>query len=509
MNMRILIAFFIATLFSAELVYAESCAASLHSPQSLSGAAADILKQTQVDYIKRDPHDFCQRNMLLRGLNANHVAPVDVEEISTSDLKQKYAEKIQADTSWTISLIPTKESRVRAFLSGADSASAFDLGPKTVDIAKYDQQLAMFKDYFSRPEAIAQSLDCSKKQNSIPNKSGCAVFQKISLPIEATAKKAAACVEISLWHSRGCSAGLSVIEDTMTPVSRDGAVGTTYAPPKLWSEVLGNPKYDTGLRLAAMSVIDRLNGKSQEQNANIFSDLQNAFQKSGMKSDEAKDAAFNILGLIGGASSNLAARLGGLGLESQKAKALSLISGALPLLDYKKATEGNGTLYSLPASVSSKCDNAKTYHFWLAAYLSRSLVKDGKIDEVGAVDATFVAEKGYQVSRNLGRRNHDDDADSSSVIAKQPYDPVHQVQRMDLNFAAAGAEFGARSLKTTDAKLNLDQSLASMIENSKVTSPVSKEEAQSMGFVSSYLKWEKEVSPDTALTAIQKQSDDQ
>ena len=209
----------------------------------------------------------------------------------------------------------------------------------------------------------------------------------------------------------------------------------------------------------------------------------------------------SILGLIGSASSNLATRIGALGVLNQKTKALISIATALPYLDYMKSTEGKASLYSLPASVVSSCDNAKTYHFWMAAYLARMLANKNEIGPDGIAAAVFVAEKGYQVSRNI---TNDRAGSASSIITKMPYDPVHQVQRMDLNFAAAGAEFGARSL-TTDTKLNLDQSLVSMIENSRVTPPVSKEEAKGMGLISTYLKWEKEVSPNTALDAVEKQ----
>ena len=469
---------------------ASDCRQAKDSLQSLSGAAADILKQTQIDYVKKDPHDFCQRNMLLRGLNANGVTPPNVDKISTDELKEKYAEKILANsdfaasTGWEHSLIPTYENRNFSFGTGTRNIN-FDLASGT----------------FSSPPAYTVHLSCPIGQIEW-SQTACIHLPPVHVPEEATAKKLAACAEMTFWHSKECMKGLSFIQSNMAPVLYGG---TTLMPPQAWSQVLGETKYDEGLRLAALKIIERTKGKITDKNANIFSDLQDAFKKSGMSTEDAKQSSFDVLGLIGSASANLAARFYILGLSTQKTKALGLISAALPLLDYQKSTEGKGTLYSLPGSVISTCDNAKTYHFWLAAYISRTLVKENGVSTSGAAYASFVAEKGYQVNRELAHET-DKRGNAHSIITKPPYDPVQQVQRMDLNFAAAGAEFGAQSVKSsTDLKLNLDQSLASMIENSNVTPPVSKEEAKGMGFVSSYLKWEKEVSPNTALEAIQKQ----
>ena len=487
-------------IFFVSHAIASDCPQAKNSLQSLTRAAADILKQTQIDYVKRDPHDFCQRNMLLRGLNANHATPADVEKISTDELKEKYAERIQigfdgVGAGWENSLIPTKSNRMTSFCRALGYGS-YAICP----------DISQIRNAFSQPKIGYQISACPNAENLIPSlygKNGCAVGtvpNKSSLSV----KKAAACIEMTIWHSNSCKKGLDSIEQIMTPITINH--GATFMPPHLWNKILGNRKYDEGLRLATVTILDRLSQKSVDKNANIFSDMQGAFKKSGMTDDEAIDASFDVLGLIGSASGNLGTRMHDLGFYSiQKTEALNTIAAALPLLDYKKSTEGKGSLYSLPSSVSSSCDNAKTYHFWLAAYISRTLVKDTKLDEVGAANATFVAEKGYQVVRSLARP--DGVGIPSAIITKPPYDPIQQVQRMDLNFAAAGAEFGARSLKTIDTKLNLDQSLANMIENSNVTTPVSKEEVKGMGPISSYLKWEKEVSPNSALEAVQKQLD--
>lgn len=54
--------------------------------------------------------------------------------------------------------------------------------------------------------------------------------------------------------------------------------------------------------------------------------------------------------------------------------------------------------YSYPRDVVTSCDNSKPYYFWMSAYMTREMVKQGISPEAAAAGA-FSAQKGYEVLR--------------------------------------------------------------------------------------------------------------
>lgn len=113
-----------------------------------------------------------------------------------------------------------------------------------------------------------------------------------------------------------------------------------------------------------------------------------------------------------------------------------------------------GNQYMYPKESSGICRNPKPYHFWLSAYFSRSLIRQGYSPEVASA-AAFVVANGYQMNRNLanGRAGKVD-----SLLSKPFLHPTNNVIRMDLVQAAAGAVYGSAQDNSVSGNFNLAKS---------------------------------------------------
>lgn len=484
---------FVFLMFSAGLTIAKQ-ACSVIPTSDLSNSSKEILKTVNLDYAQTKMPEMCRRNLMLRYLNSIDQAPPNCETWPLEKLEAFVDKNIRVADQWNLSLLSTPNTREASFKSYYNWDKSCSDCPDPHDFQNLEKVERFFsvpkKENTERALAILQKMQNS---NSMEAKSP-------SLNDEAT--KAIFCVKEAIFRIITCVKGLDLIA-AKTKVIHPAGYGLTFSNIDLWKKIYSSNKYDEGLRLVALKIADRVKNKIPAK-ANIFDDLQESFLASGLGKADAREAAIDTLGLVSNGGPNTLRRAVKVGLEySQKSLALGFIGNALAYLDIKKQ-ESSGSLYSYPSDVVAKCDNAKPYHFWMAAYLGKELKKSGFSDE-DAESTVYLANQGYHLKRDIGyvQRNTSGDPtpqgpSKNAILTRSPFDPAHQIARTDLAYAAAGAVFGARDGKLA---VNVDNIILKLIENASVETPLSKQEALALSIPESYLRWSKIFSPGTALDA--------
>jgi hypothetical protein len=308
----------------------------------------------------------------------------------------------------------------------------------------------------------------------------------------------AACAQYDLRSANECTRATKMIIEEVNLKPTNGSEGANRMYPHLWSKLFTDVIYQDGIRLAALAIWDRVSG-SLSTTDSIFSDLLSSFQAAGMDSEASMTATFEALAVISNNSQNILPRVMGTPLvrNRQTLLSLSFISVAISYLDFIKY-EKLGSLYSLPAGkIQSDCLNTKWYHFWSSAYLSRHLVKGG-VRPLPAVYATYNAAKGYQTNRRVG-----DDAKKDKlgrILMMSDMNPTHQVIRIDLTLAAAGAFFGAFG-SHPKFQLNIDEGLDVLISNAGSSEPLLLDDVLSLlsDRMHAYNKWNRIFAPNSAI----------
>ena len=315
--------------------------------------------------------------------------------------------------------------------------------------------------------------------------------QKLS---SQTFVKAVACAGVNLLSSLECAKGLDKIIDYAKPMV--GYKGANVTGVSSYQKIL-DKKYVKGAQRAALLVLDRFEKSSVEPGANIFDDIYQSYRKEGMSHEEADDAAWEILAIIGAGGPNAGPRFVSFAstpeLEPLK-WAISAMAIAIPKLDLMSTTSGHP--YSMPKEITTTCDIGKPYHFWMTAYLSRKLVKEG-ISPKGAASAAFVAQKAYEVKSTTSGR------DPNRVFMTDSYGAWNNVLRIDTAFSSAGAIFGANHARKSSRKINVDDGLKKIIRSGsfqpKLTESQSKALCNKLSGAAAYYRWNQIINADAAF----------
>jgi len=462
--------------------------------------AQKTLKQTQREYVKTNMKDFCQRNLMLRFLDANNGAPSEPYAMPLSELEKIVDNKtatVGYSTPWDLTLRSTEDSRnsaTKVFISfiNSNSDQFVEMGYKEkLNLENFDTLMSIAKPASPREiESVRKSINESQKMGTDDIENGSKKTQAL---------KTAACLEISIFKMSDCVRALNILQEDMSPVRGGG--GSPVVDTKLWKRVLGDNKYDEGIRLASLKLVDRLKNKNTDK-ANIFDDLKTSFTQSGMSPKAADDATWDVLAMISSGGPNTVKRVSFLEPSpTQRGIGLGFIAVALGSLDYMKMKRGQG-MYSYPPNIKTNCDNAKPYHFWIAAHMARTLVNEHGFSPETAEQATFIAMKGYQMQRSAfgGQSKNFNKSDGQKLSESDSYSPVQQVVRTDLAFAAAGTVHGANS--SQNKNINVDHIIQSLMDDSNDLEPVSSSEKK--GMIETYLRFRRVFSPDTALEAAGK-----
>jgi hypothetical protein len=360
--------------------------------------------------------------------------------------------------------------------------------------------------YLPQYESI-KSLDDAFKYLSKPDKNTLEVrhagyfdHPSAELPSDQDIEERAICLESrDITKNQVCKENLERIRIMTNPLRSGMAFIFTDA----WKAVTGSNDYQEGLRLTALKIRDRL-ASANPQNGNIFEDLISAFEQSGKDRKTAIEMAWNTMAVISnhGPATMEAVRI----LEptpTQTGVALGIIGGALSTIDYKNLHSGM-PMYSLPKNIESHCDNSKPYHFWLAAYVAHQLVTKYNQNPSDAAHDSFIPLKLYHLLRSKANANFesDDQKKRSLLFAKKPYDPVHQVIRMDLAYNAAGVQFGSNFSADNSVNINIDKGIVALLENSEITEPIDTTNNPKLGLVESFLRFRQVFHPNVAVDAV-------
>jgi len=279
----------------------------------------------------------------------------------------------------------------------------------------------------------------------------------------SSASKMGACAYIGrLTSISSCSKNLDEILKYATPSG--GKEGGTTAYPS-FKKVLTSKDYAPGLKRAFLKLHQQF--KSRKVSGDLFSDIQSSFVESGNSLNEARDKAWEVMAVLSASGPNMGQRVWKSVYFNKNPNAAYLIGIAamVPHLDTDAMMASPSRLYSLPHGVDFPCDSGKSYHFWMAAYLSRMLVKNGSSPQ-DATAASYISEIGYQTKSESAGRS------PSSVSQWQRFGDTEIGVQIDLNLAAAGAHYGAdQASKNLNKKVryNLTENLRNSINNMGVS----------------------------------------
>lgn len=229
----------------------------------------------------------------------------------------------------------------------------------------------------------------------------------------------------------GCIPALEQVIHWMHPTASQEDFTITQLG--LLEDVMLDPEYTPGAAIAAGTVMKRVERLERGEDpgldsSDLFSDLVAGYISAGKSPEEARTRALDLLGVYG---SRGAATYSFFTLADKNTypvlAALSYLASAASYLDAFR--QGN-RYYSLPPTFTATCDLGKPYHFWLSAYLTRSLMRL-KFSAAAAVTATHAAGSTYEFASEW--------RSPSRVISEPAFSLGNDLIRMNIAANDAGA----------------------------------------------------------------------
>jgi hypothetical protein len=167
----------------------------------------------------------------------------------------------------------------------------------------------------------------------------------------------------------------------------------------------------------------------------------------------------------------------------QTMAALGVIASASLYFDQVTSDER----FSYPASVRVGCDTGKSYHFWMAAYLTQRF---------GSKWAAYLSAVAYQMRSDTEFRKPD-------RIFREKWNSIaSQKIRLDLAYAAAGAEYAEGLRNGVQRNLDVDQKLNLLENGSEMLKPMDATEVEgywSRSPFSAFRRWNRIFHPEKVL----------
>lgn len=482
MSFRLYQKFIVAGLFlSGGLAKAVDCDDKQDTLKKLGSSSAEILKAANIDYLKSDTADFCYRNMLLRYLRVNNKNKIDPTNLTTAQL-EKEVDKVKYEIApWQMSMVSTPEAKEEAVHLSTASIPHKEIFSSPKEVFTISEEVLKM-----RYQRSSKFIEEQKRSEKIDQE-----VSKISLT--------AACAIDNPLSVLSCTKALNIIKEDMTPKGQADIINAS-----VWRRVLGSNKYDEGIRLAALKISNRLENRENDKDGNVFDDLKEAFRQSGLPSDASERATWDVLTLIGNQGPNIGGyatkiETGSWKPATQKSLGLGFIATAMTLLDQRRLRDKN-RFYSYPSNIQTTCDNSKPYHFWMAASLSRNLVTEHGIDPEVAAQATFLAQRGYQMNRD--KSGDVVSTQGKNALSNGLFSPVHQIIRTDFAYGAAGAKFGSESVANQQSsKISVDGALMSLMEDAGTQFPSSSILGSSFD---TFKNWNSIFSPTSAVDGLER-----
>lgn len=313
--------------------------------------------------------------------------------------------------------------------------------------------------------------------------------------IKQVAEISAACIQIGAVPITSCVSAVKTL-------IAEANYNANMILPHIWNDFIRTKILREGVRKGAIIMLERVKSGMPGQ---FFIDLVKGFELAGLPKDKAVEAAWRLLALYGNGGANTGYRLLAIELPAEAevfAIALSFISTTVTYLDFQQRMSGQHH-YALPPEVTGGCLTAKPYHFWLNAYFSRWLVKQGYTPSI-AQTAAFILNKGYQVNRDVNNAG----GGIEKLLSKPAEHPTNRVIRADLNLGAAGNIYGSlvnkQRMKPIDigeglSQLHLTRGDSALLSERSILDRLSSDRIQ---FIR---KWDELYKPNRALLFYQKQ----
>lgn len=477
-------------------------------------------KNQQIQIATADSQLFCEMNLSLRMININPVNASasgfrcqDSDEKSFTDIVnstmlydvRSFMSTIggPAFQPWFSSLVPTQL---------AQNISVANVGDPSFFYSGFMQEqkgLTTFSQFAeSYRNNILNTLTESFSKTPIDvfapiskdDFFGSAYEKNNSAWQKSIAAQSAICSDFGITETVACVRALGRALEIVRPVFFQDM---SYMPRAVWEKLLSNERfYSDGLRKASLKIISRLKN-SKKSGGFILEDLVSSFQESGLPKADSLDAAYDVLALYGNGGANLGERLRRLSINSASSARritryckpfensvcgyLDIIGKAIPVLDYEYLRSGS-YLYSLPKGSNSRCNNQKSYYFWLNAYLTRQLVKEG-FEAKSAVLGAYALSIGYQFNRDQGVSSQPK-LGANAFLFRSSFDPVYNIIRTDLASAYTGAIFGAENKITS-----LDENLLKLLRASNTSTSESYDPSSVLDQIKKYNRFKTTISP--------------
>lgn len=287
----------------------------------------------------------------------------------------------------------------------------------------------------------------------------------------ASSEKIQSCMYFSVLNSVTCAGNLTSLEQFLTKHIPEHQLNTPTVGVPVLKKVLTDPSYAEGLRRATVKVYERLTSGQSDPGANIFDDVQAGFTEAGLSQQEATEKTWDTMMLLAIGGPNFSPRtdvesqfLGKLqkGTTNLNAISLQALAEAVPNMDSMKMKMEPASLYSLPKGVKFGCDSGKGYYFWMTAYLTRMLIKEGSSPEAARI-AVFNTHLGYHLGGGGGQRGPE------QLLGAARFGSVENGVRMDVTLATAGTQFGADHYAGVIKKYDLNKTYLDLLESGGTT----------------------------------------
>ena len=457
----------LSNLFSTNLKAQECGTTPL---QKLVSVFSSCVKPAMVQNVRQ----FCDENVN-EGVGELAFSIPKAEMLRILNDPEKISELVQKNTDnpWQLSLFPNEKLRLKAAksttwlpLNSDEYISALKVKAAPLSSAEINDITATIKELFTPPKSTAPIVGVPLSPGAPAPLLLPPTEQKEASLLDSSIARTAVCGTVTALHSLKCEKDLSRIRQIVS--EQDG-----YSLPEENLEVLTNEKYREGLRLAALKLVSRAK-EGKPAKGDLFGDIKDSFISSGIASKDAEDMTWTVLAAISAAGPNYGSRALSFGNQSsnlQTKEALTIIAQTIPLLNQLSRDEDR--LYAYPPGMKTSCDNGKSYHFWMSAYLARKLTLESG-DPKAAAAAVYTAEKGYQF---LSRTQ---DRSPERALIVDTFDPFNNVMRMDLTYAAAGAKFGSCVKLNCASSINIDEGVKKIVEKSMATPSVSKKDSEDL-----------------------------
>ncbi len=429
-----------------------------------------------------------RKEILKAGIPAHCLETTDsaLKEAFGKNTKEKLAwlnfSTGQIPLSWDTSLYPAEEAKLAAFF-----------GPIRSD--KLTQQgsiQALRKWLASPPDLQTSTTEVGDLLTAMPE-----FFSDRSIQ-EAKKSLTLLCATYSLKLQKPCAAAMEKTVERMQPVRSAGFDWTLSGKVH---DVLTDSKYVDGAVRAAEKILGHVENKNPTP-THLFEDVKESYREAGMSEADAENATWEILAVISTRGANIGGALAKFKLDPPRdrlPRALHVIAAGAAVLDHRTLSSGHP--YSYPKEVTTHCNYAKSYHFWMTAYLAREAALEQKNPQIGEI-VGWLFNQGYQArSQTVGR-------DPLRFFSEEVFSTYNNSVRIDLGFSSAGARFGAATTNGTVGTYDIDRAITAMIEDAKPESLLTRDEANALWTQKgplAYLRWKRIIAPDSAFRSYEEE----